>query len=191
MKKNIPDRKECIMLLTENKAPENVYRHSLRVCQVALFIVQKLIKKGKKINFHEVRAGALLHDICKIQGINEKKDHALLGSMLLEQKGYYSIAEIVRQHVNLENPENLLSPAALVNYADKRVRHHEIVTLKVRFEDLVIRYGKTPDLRLKMRHLFLSTKEIEDYLFKIIEIPPDEVNTLNQFSPHIEDNFPF
>jgi len=179
------------MLLKKHNTPENVCQHSLRVCQVALFIVQKLIKKEKQINLYEVQAGALLHDICKIQGIHEKKDHAVLGSALMEKLEYYSVAEIIRQHVVLQNPNEFLTPAAVVNYADKRVKHNEIVSLKERFDDIIVRYGKTHDLKIKMHYLFLNIKEIEFNLFNIIETDPNEVNNLNSLSPFIEDDIFF
>ena len=48
------------------------------------------------------------------------------------------------QHVwlNREGDPSSVSEEEVVNYADKRVRHDQIVSLEERFQDLKNRYGK-------------------------------------------------
>lgn len=173
-------KEDCIKLLIERSVPTHIIKHSIRVYQVASFIGRELIKKGITLNITEIEIGALLHDICKIEGILTKKDHALLASNLLKEMGYKSISEIVRQHVRLDDINNHYTEATIVNYSDKRVKHDEIVTLEIRFIDLIDRYAKTKEDVRKFVLNYQNSKRIEHSFFSLIDLSPDVVNTLNQ-----------
>jgi hypothetical protein len=58
--------------------------------------------------------------------------------------GFTSIAEIVEQHVVLQNlnPQGRLEEREIIYYADKMVMHDKIVTIEERVHDLIQRYGK-------------------------------------------------
>ncbi len=171
---SLPSRGECLKLLQEHNVPDHVQKHSIRVAQVAEDIAIKLIEKGVAVEIDLVLAASLLHDIAKMDCLNNGKDHSIEGGNLLSKRGFVELADIVRQHVKLDRiclKTNL--PAMITNYSDKRVRHHEIVTLEERFDDIRKRYVKTEQDLERIQQLFEQTKAVEDLLFGIIDEDPD------------------
>ena len=66
----------------------------------------------------------------------------------MRELGFPVIAEIVEQHVVLDlDPAGPIAEKEIIYYADKRVMHDKIVTLEERVQDLLIRYGKTEEIR--------------------------------------------
>lgn len=157
---------------------ENIVRHSLLVEEVAGVLTDVLIKAGEDLDPNEVTAGALLHDITKTNSIETKENHALTGKELLERLGFPRIGEIVGCHVLM--PMSIFSRKAIsaeeiVHYADKRVLHDAVVSLAERFEDLVVRYGKTSDARSRLKVLEDQTYRIEEKIFSRIDIGPEDI----------------
>ena len=88
------------------------------------------------------------------------------------------IGEIVLYHVNMPPAifsREDLSSEEIVHYADKRVLHDTIVSLSERFEDLILRYGKTPDARTKLKTLEEQTYRIEEKIFARIDFSPEDL----------------
>ncbi len=114
-----------------------------------LFLSEELNKKGQSIDLRLVEAAALLHDIAKTVCLQTKEDHTRAGCCLLKEIGYDRIGEIVAQHVWLlkEGDPSSVSEEEVVNYADKRVRHDQIVSLDERFvgSEKTIRKGSEID----------------------------------------------
>ena len=79
----VPDRKLCLNLLMKYHVPAHVVEHSLRVAQVGTFVASHLVMAGCDINLGLVEAGALLHDITKMQAIEMGEDHAATGGRLI------------------------------------------------------------------------------------------------------------
>lgn len=178
----ILDHDACIKLLIRHNVPEHVIKHSIRVAQVGSFLAIHLKKTGCNLDANLIEAGALLHDITKIESIEKKEDHAETAGRLLSSLGYPAIAEIVRQHVHLEYmpDEGLgLTPAHIVNYADKRVRHAVIVSIFERFEDLIVRYGTTPERKKRIKMLYEETLILEKHIFGRLDFGPQRLCELN------------
>jgi len=176
------DREGCLALLQRYQVPEHIVSHSIRVAQVGVFIAAHLKMVGEDLDIGLVEAGGLLHDITKMDSVHTKQDHALSAFRLLETLGYHAVADIARQHVRLDrnirqNP--IITEALLVNYADKRVKHTSIVTLSERFEDLVRRYGITPERREMISKLYDENVEIESFIFTRLDIGPARLNEMN------------
>ncbi len=133
---------KAILLLIKHKVPEHIIHHSYKVTKISFFICEELEKKNLKVNKDLCIFASLLHDITKYQSIiNKGEDHSLTGGKLLRSLGYPDIAEIIESHVELKNLNYLKIEKEIVFYSDKRVKHHEIVSLKERYEDLKRRYG--------------------------------------------------
>lgn len=125
------------------RTPLHVRLHMEKVALVAKKIALAAQKKGFRVNRGLVERSALVHDACKIEsmqtGLDEKK---LLATVLAN---YPEIFRVVRQtdlpfllrEEAFENIESLI-----VYYADKRVRHTDVVSLKTRLADLLFRYPK-------------------------------------------------
>jgi uncharacterized protein len=185
------DREGCLALLQRYQVPEHIVSHSIRVAQVGVFIAAHLKMVGEDLDIGLVEAGGLLHDITKMDSVHTKQDHALSAFRLLETLGYHAVADIARQHVRLDrnirqNP--IITEALLVNYADKRVKHTSIVTLSERFEDLVRRYGITPERREMISKLYDENMEIESFIFTRLDIGPARLNELNCLDPAAKVN---
>ena len=139
-----PSLSECDELMARYAMLPNIVAHSRQVMRVALAVADNL-KNGAAVDRDLVMAAALLHDITKTRALESKESHDRTGGALLRELGFPCVGEIVEQHVVLSgfDPQARLSEREIVNYADKRVMHDRIVSLKERLEDLIRRYGAT------------------------------------------------
>lgn len=170
----IPNREECLRLIRESGMLEHIIDHSLKVAEVALYLSKELNKRGQNIDLHLVEAAALLHDLTKTECLRTKEDHALTGSKLLQAMGFEKVGAVVREHIHLSKKVDPfhVSEEEIVNYADKRVKHTEVVSLEERFEDLRARYGKNPVALKLLEDLKKSTLDIERKIFSILGFDP-------------------
>ncbi|HCX90338.1 MAG TPA: metal-dependent phosphohydrolase [Deltaproteobacteria bacterium] len=171
----IPTLEECLDLMKEHNMLENIVHHSLLVNEVGLWLSEELNKTGENIDLAKVQAGALLHDITKTKSITTGEDHAKTGSELLEKLGFESISEIVRQHVMTDDALNspTISEIEIVNYADKRVLHSKVVTLRKRFDDLRTRYGINQERVYLISQSEKRAIEVEKKIFSKLDVTPD------------------
>ena len=158
----------------------HIVRHSELVTEVALLIARRLNSCGQHLDLALVEAGALLHDITKTMSIKTRENHAQTGSELLVSLGYPAVANIVLQHVRLDpgmcDPDGV-TEAEVVNYADKRVRHEEVVDIEERFRDVKDRYAeKFPGLQARFEEVQLETRLLEQKIFSKIDISPEQIN---------------
>ena len=93
-----------------------------------------------------------------------------------------AIAEIVSEHVVLSDfaPERygqgIFNAKELVYYADKRVRHEEIVSLEGRLEYILGRYGDNDPVKESLIIAnFRICQELEQMLFSFLDFPPSEL----------------
>jgi putative nucleotidyltransferase with HDIG domain len=182
----IPDRDRCLSLLDHHGVPDHIVQHSLRVAQVGGFLAECLARRGKNLDAALVEAAALLHDITKMPSMERGEDHARTAFDLLVNLGYPGVADIVRQHVHLDvSPRKRpsLAEVHLVYYADKRVRHTTIVTLSERFDDLIVRYGTTPERKIRVRGLLEESELLERLIFARLDLEPARLNELNSLEP--------
>jgi len=176
----IPTREECFRLMDQYGMLNHIIDHSVEVAKVALFLSIELNKKGQRIDLDVVEAASLLHDLTKTECLKTKGDHARTGSNLLKKMGYERIGEIVEEHIQLshEKDPSWVSEEEVVNYADKRVQHDRIVSLKERFSDLNDRYGKNQIAFELLEQLEKATFEIEGKIFSILGINPNDLQHL-------------
>jgi len=176
----VPTREECLMLMARYGMLDNIVEHSLKVAKVALLLSSELNKRGQRIDLRLVEAASLLHDITKTICLRTKEDHTKTGYHLLKEMGYERVGEVVAQHVWLEKKgdSSSISEEEVVNYADKRVRHDEIVSLEERFNDLKNRYGRNEESIAYLERMEKNILEIENKIFLILEIRPDDLGRL-------------
>ena len=60
---NIPSVRLCYKLISKMNMMDHIVDHSEKVCQVAVYLTENLMKKGVSLNRDLVTAAALLHDI--------------------------------------------------------------------------------------------------------------------------------
>lgn len=157
-------------LLHKFRVPENIILHSETVMRFAETIAKEFVNNGEQVNIDDIKAAALLHDILKIVDIRDEKykmicekatdrdikiwndlrkkykgmDHAIAGYKLLKEMDEDKLARMVLIHRFDAVTDKKLLPLSLeekiITYADKRVLHDKIVSLKTRFMDGKIRY---------------------------------------------------
>jgi putative nucleotidyltransferase with HDIG domain len=173
----IPTKNECYQMMCEMEMMDHIVVHSMQVCRVATLLAENLGHKGVRLNYDLIRAAALLHDITKTRSFKTEENHALTGGQYLTDLGYTDVGNLVRQHVRLdEYPQKVsLAEAEIINYADKRVLHEEVVSLDKRLDYILDKYAKIPEHRQRIYRLWEKTKEIEDEIFGAISFSPDDL----------------
>lgn len=181
-------------LITQYRVPVHIQKHMKKVAAVALYLGQIIKQKGENLDLILLRQSALLHDVMKLcdfnrldiehfeQNVTVEDIHfwtALMKSChhighteaaynMLKEIGEDEIAAVVRKHhteaiVNKRDRPKTWEEK-LLYYADKRVKHDQVVSLKERLADLRKRYShdKTPhpDEPLIEKALYKLEKEI-------------------------------
>lgn len=174
----IPSREECYEILKEFEVPDNIIRHIELVNKIAVFLANKLKQAGVDVNVELVDRASLLHDLDKMQTL-EEGNHGEVTEEILVKKGFPKLGKIALQHrfMEIHNP-NLNWEAKVVNYADKRTMHDKLVSLKTRLDDLWARYNSEYPQRDKVGdELFFK---LEKEIFSLIGLDPDDLERFVQ-----------
>ena len=172
----IPTLHQCCSLMDEYAMLDNIRAHSLMVARVSEVLFAALNKDTPAEAHHPaaelIISGALLHDIAKTPCLDQNCDHAKQGRDICLQHGFPEVAEIVREHVILFefSPQRYARgdflAKELVYYADKRVRHDEIVSLDERLSYILTRYGNNDPKRHRLiKENFDRCRQLETFLF--------------------------
>lgn len=158
--------------------PEHIRRHSAQVARVATRLGKALHERGERVDIALVVAAALLHDIAKAPCLVSRLDHATEGGRILRELGLESVAALVERHVYLGDwdPDGAVTGAEIVNYADKRVLYEEVVSLDVRYRDLVERYGRgRREIEERIRGNWAVMTRVEAKIFGRLAIGPADL----------------
>lgn len=189
--------------------PPNVRQHCRQVAQVAMTIAQAYARKGEILNANLLYVGASLHDmarVCdfrsmerssftmaisdqqwsqwlKLREIHKGKKHAFIAHDQLMDRGFTETAELIRSHeadLLVLEPDNYDTlEKKILYYADKRVKHDEVVDLAERFRDGRVRYGDgdTPEQQKLYEDVELYALELEKALFEGLDIRPEDITS--------------
>jgi len=175
--RRIPESKTCYELLSRYEVPGHIIEHSQKVALVTLYLWESLRDENLHFDFDLLLSAALLHDIAKMESIRNGQDHAVLGAEWIELEGYPEVAEIVLNHVILETDlDGPIVAKEIIYYADKRVRHIEIVSVSDRLKDLRSRYGTDSVSMGCMAELEALTLAVEKKLFVPLKITPEAIS---------------
>lgn len=188
---NIPTVRQCLAYMDDFAMYDNIRAHSLMVARVASALLTGLEQSERLVAplppASLVTAGALLHDIAKTRCLQQECRHAEVGQQICRDLGFPEIGEIVRDHVILSDysleryRRGVFNARELVYYADKRVRHDDVVTLDSRLAYILERYGEGDALREEMIVAnFRRCQDLERCLFGFLDYLPEE---LPQFIP--------
>ena len=201
---NLPTREECFELLKEYHTPEHMVRHAIGVNKVAVLIAKEMNKKGYKVNVELVDRASLLHDMLRTVDLTDEQFEKLKERINAESvkfwdklrkkyKGlrheeatylefkekYPEIAAVLRNHGYpiMAEPEKLKTwEEKILNYADKRVMHDEVVLLKQRFEEGHARNVENEDtLPIPPEEIDKNYFELEKEIFKKLDINPEDI----------------
>ena len=182
----IPTRDQCFRMMSEMKMMDHIVVHSLQVCRVTTFLTGHLNRQNGRLDLDLIQAAALLHDITKTRSFKTREDHAQTGGQLLAEKGYAEVGELVRQHVRLDEYPTpvVVAESQILNYADKRVLHDQVVSLDNRMEYILEKYGETPVHEERIHWLLEKTLVLEAKIFDGLAVGPRELNRiLNSWDP--------
>jgi len=163
----VPTNAECLRLWDAYGMLPNVRAHSLMVGHMATSLAEGAKLAGLSVDVAAVRAAALLHDLAKTYTIRYGGNHCQLGGAWVQElTGNPAVAQGVVCHVYWPGVLDLRQyflPLAII-YSDKRVKHNQIVSLEGRFDDLLVRYGKTAYIRARILQSFQQAAAIEKAL---------------------------
>ena len=156
----IPDEAACRALWTRYAMFSHIERHSECVAGMAEALARRAVETGATRHPELVAlslAAGLLHDIAKSYTVQFGGSHAQIGaSWVVDSTGNHKVAQAVYHH------------------ADKRARHDEMVSLDERYEDLLVRYGKSEHSRAAIHRGWEHSKTIERVLSAQLEFPLHE-----------------
>ena len=175
---NLPSVRECFCMIREMKMMDHIIDHSVMVSNVAVCIARSISQIQPEINLGLIRSASLLHDITKTRSFETGEVHSETGGALMREKGFPEIGEIIRQHVVLDvcSCKSPVTESEIVNYADKRVLHDQVVSLARRLEYIRERYGGNPELADRIQILWDDTEALEKKLFNGISFTPEELS---------------
>ncbi|MCJ2163019.1 MULTISPECIES: HD domain-containing protein [unclassified Pseudodesulfovibrio] len=169
----VPDDARCAEYWERFDILDNVAAHSHLVADVATFLARRAKTVGLRVDVPTVRASALLHDIAKTYCIRHGGNHSQLGgAWTAELTGNPIIASGVTHHVYWPfalDLERYFTPLAVI-YADKRVNHSDLVTIKDRFRDLIKRYGIPLNLQDRIKVTENQAIDLEKLLCDTLEV---------------------
>lgn len=174
----IPSVEKCFEFMEKYHMLDNIRAHSIVVEKVAGIIARGLRDTGLDISLERITAGALMHDIGKTLCLNTSGDHTAKGMEICLQNDLHEIADIVREHVQLQNyqPAEAIHEKEIVYYADKRVKHDAIVSLEERLKYLIRRYGKGKEHYIQLlREGFDLWKAVEKKIFARLNFRPEDL----------------
>ena len=76
------------------------------------------------------------------------------------------------------NTTKIPAEADILNYADKRVLHDEIVDLDRRLDYILERYAKKAEDRERITRLWEKTRQLENRIFSELPISPEDLNRI-------------
>lgn len=188
---NIPSKTKCFELIQKMKMMDHIIDHSIMVSRVALFLSLRLKASMPDLNTRLTASAALLHDITKTRSFETKEMHSQTGGEYLTDLGYPEVGNIVRQHVLLDAYESRtpVSESEIVNYADKRILHDQIVSLKKRMEYIELRYAAKKEFKPYFKQMKINTIALEEKIFSHLDIRPEQLSELLEHKPGDELQF--
>lgn len=171
-----PGDRECLLLWQRHAMPRHIQTHSALVAAIAEHIALRARERGMCDCVQTVKAAALLHDIAKDYTIRFGGNHAQLGGVwALEATGNPALAQGVVHHVFWPwelDPTAFFLPLTVI-YADKRVQHDRVVSVRERFHDLFDRYATSEWIRGRIMLSLNQALELERVLGQLLEIDLD------------------
>jgi len=197
--------KKALGLLKKVRLPEHIMEHIKKVAYVAEIICDEYKKNHIKLNKNLVVCAALLHDLMRVIDIrgaafdsmckkakkndtavweNLKKkygeiDHSVAAYMYLSSIGENKVALCVKKHKFDAVCDKELLPITIeekiTTYADKRVLHSKLVSLKKRFADGEKRYNPNRENLEKQKLIHEKYFKMEKEIFSKIKIKPGDI----------------
>ncbi len=205
---SLPTRKECFDIIKKHRVPPHIVKHCMAVAKLAVFLAQRLNDKGVAVDIDLVDRACLLHDVARVcefkdfdqnnfvHTVTEQEkttwnrlkakykgiSHEDAAYELLKEK-YPELALAIKKHKYAALLDEAERPNTweerIVYYADKRVMHDSVVTLKERLED---GHQRNVHLRHTKEQNKINTAEVDRLIFILeheifakMSLEPDDV----------------
>lgn len=159
-----PEPVDCTALWNKYAMPKHIRAHSRHVASIAHALALRGVECGLSVRPDWTLSCGLLHDIAKAYTIEHGGSHAQLGAAwIMAETGNPALAQGIIHHVHWPwaiDITQFFLPLAII-YADKRVKHDVIVPLAERFDDLLVRYGRTEEICVHIRASYAQAQAIE------------------------------
>lgn len=191
----LPTREECEQYWKEYHTPEHIRRHMRQVNRVAVGLAAALQAAGESVNVELVDRASLLHDTVRVTDWDRLTfeyfpeppaaadiavweaqrqrwpvaiPHARVNAEIFADR-YPELAQVILRH-SLGDSANLATwEEKIVNYADRRVAHDQIVSVADRLEEGWQRYSRTTaQARERDPELVAAIQKIETEIFSRI-----------------------
>ncbi|MHC4206874.1 MAG: HD domain-containing protein [Planctomycetota bacterium] len=205
---SLPTRKECLALLAEYHVPPHIVSHSKAVAKLAVFLAQRLNENGAAINVTHLEGACLLHDLLRVHDFKETDYNRFEQALPEEEKAkwqrlrakykasshedaacdifieqYPILASTIKRHRYMALLDEKDKPESweekLLYYADKRVKHEKIVSLKERLTEghkrNVFLHGSAAQSKINTSKVDPLIYEMENQIFEKIGLDPLEV----------------
>jgi HD superfamily phosphodiesterase len=188
---------EALGLLSKLHTPAHIIEHCKIVRAVAKKIAESYLEKGIEVDIESLLIASLLHDFLRVVDIFNADpeevqvwaslrrkypniDHTEAAYRYLNEIGEKKLALIIKKHrfdaiIDPKDAPNTLEEKILT-YADKRVLHNHIVSMKKRFEDGSFRYNPQGENKEWEEKIHLAYAKLEKELFEKIDIKPEDIN---------------
>ncbi|MBC3797832.1 DVU_1551 family NTP transferase [Acetobacterium tundrae] len=152
-----PNLKECMALLDRYQVSEKIRKHSEKVLEVSHFLLSQIKDKDVTLDVTSVQAAAMLHDIMRAE-----EHHPEKGAQLLKKLGYEKTGNIISTHMDISVVEDReITENEIVYLADKLVVNDQLVCLKKRENQTLIKYDKNPEASEKIKRRFENARLIQ------------------------------
>ncbi len=198
----IPEAKSIVM---EHHLPDHIIRHCEKVRKIVQLIGEKYAEKGVKIDLENLISAALLHDLFRIADIPDEsyqnlhaaavkydqvtwdsirnrykgKTHAQAAYDFFMLKGEEKLALMIKKHYFFAILDPIDKPTTLeekiLSYADKRVMHDKIVSLKERFEEGSQRHNPNHENMDGIQKIYDAYYSLEKELLEPINLKPEDI----------------
>lgn len=167
-----PSLVQCETWWDEWNLPENIRTHVKLVAKTAYTLAVLLRREGVGVDPILTHRGSLMHDLDKIETLNQVMGHGEMGGDFFDRQGYPQLAEIVRGHLMHKIYETDAVEQSwettLVNFCDKLVEGDRLVSFDYRLDQLKIRY---PYYREAMEKAETHVWALSDDICAILSLP--------------------
>ena len=205
---SLPTRKECLAILAEYHVPPHIVSHSQTVAKLAVFLAQRLNENGAAVDVTLLEGACLLHDLLRVHDFKESdynrfeqilpekekpkwrrlhakykaSSHEDAAYDILREK-YPALALTIKRHRYMALVDEKEKPDTweekLLYYADKRVMHEKIVSLKERLAEghkrNVFLHGSATQSKINTAKVDPLIYKMEKEIFEKIGLDPLEV----------------
>lgn len=196
----LPSRAEVEEIWNEYKTPLHIRDHMRTVNRVAVAITRELISKDVPVILELVDRASLLHDTLRVtewdslsfeyfsyspsteeiatweaqrNQFSSTIPHARVNETIFKDR-YPEMAHVIGMHSLGSTPFLKTWEERIVNYADRRVAHATVVTVRERLREGFVRYSKTSKKPLdRDPAIIAAVTALEKEIFDIIGADPN------------------